>query len=81
MVTGAELDRVDDAALPELAQRASVFARTSPEHKLRVVRALQQRGAVVAMTGDGVNDAPSRRQGHVCPKAQQVVLHYDGNHP
>ncbi|MFT3780302.1 MAG: HAD-IC family P-type ATPase [Ottowia sp.] len=65
VVTGAELDQVDDAALPALAQRAQVFARTSPEHKLRVVRALQSQGAVVAMTGDGVNDAPSLKQADV----------------
>src|SRR5690606_4393833 len=57
VVTGAELDQVSDQDLPELMQRTHVFARTSPEHKLRVVRALQSRGQVVAMTGDGVNDA------------------------
>jgi calcium-translocating P-type ATPase len=65
VVTGAELDSVDDAQLPALAQRATVFARTSPEHKLRVVRALQSQGEVVAMTGDGVNDAPSLKQANV----------------
>jgi len=64
-VTGAQLDEVDDAALAQLAQRAQVFARTSPQHKLRVVRALQSQGAVVAMTGDGVNDAPSLKQADV----------------
>lgn len=85
VVTGAELDGVDDRALPALAQRASVFARTSPEHKLRVVRALQSTGAVVAMTGDGVNDAPSLKQADVgiamgrkgteaAKEASQVVL-------
>lgn len=65
VLTGAELDQVDDGALPALAQRAQVFARTSPGHKLRVVRALQSQGAVVAMTGDGVNDAPSLKQADV----------------
>jgi calcium-translocating P-type ATPase len=65
VLTGAELDRIDDAALPERVRATAVFARTSPEHKLRVVRALQARGAVVAMTGDGVNDAPALKQADV----------------
>ncbi|MEW9853590.1 cation-translocating P-type ATPase [Novosphingobium sp. M1R2S20] len=64
-VTGAELDGLSDGELAALAQRASVFARTSPEHKLRIVRALQSLGAIVAMTGDGVNDAPSLKQADV----------------
>ncbi|MCX5493850.1 cation-transporting P-type ATPase [Kaistia dalseonensis] len=65
VVTGAMLDTLSDADLIPLAERTSVFARTSPEHKLRIVRALQSSGAVVAMTGDGVNDAPSLRQADV----------------
>jgi magnesium-transporting ATPase (P-type) len=65
VVTGAEVDRTSDADLPALARRAEVFARTSPEHKLRIVRALQSTGAVVAMTGDGVNDAPALKQADV----------------
>ncbi len=65
VVTGTDLDRVSDDDLLEVAGRAQVFARTSPEHKLRVVRALQGTGAVVAMTGDGVNDAPSLKQADV----------------
>lgn len=64
-ITGGELDAVSEADLPTLVQRTTVFARTSPEHKLRIVRALQSTGAVVAMTGDGVNDAPSLKQADV----------------
>ena len=58
-VTGAELDRLDQAALIAAAATVAVYARVSAEHKLRVVEALEQAGAVVAMTGDGVNDAPA----------------------
>ncbi|MBM3984199.1 MAG: HAD-IC family P-type ATPase [Planctomycetes bacterium] len=65
VVTGAELDAMDGESFAESARRATVFARTSPEHKLRIVRALQAGGAVVAMTGDGVNDAPSLKQADV----------------
>lgn len=64
-MTGAELDQVPDAALGERVRGTHVFARTTPEHKLRIVRALQQQGEVVAMTGDGVNDAPSLKQADV----------------
>jgi magnesium-transporting ATPase (P-type) len=64
-VTGAELDGMDETEFAEAVRRAHVFARTSPEHKLRIVRALQAGGAVVAMTGDGVNDAPSLKQADV----------------
>jgi Ca2+-transporting ATPase len=58
-VTGAELDKTSDDELAELVGRASVYARVNPEHKLRIVKALQNDGAIVAMTGDGVNDAPA----------------------
>ncbi len=58
-VTGAELDFMPQALLDEEIERFSVFARVSPEHKMRIVKAWQKRGRVVAMTGDGVNDAPA----------------------
>ncbi|MCC5839640.1 MAG: cation-transporting P-type ATPase [Opitutales bacterium] len=64
-VTGDELEAADDARLEELAQANDIFARTSPEHKLRLVRALQARREVVAMTGDGVNDAPALKRADV----------------
>jgi Ca2+-transporting ATPase len=60
-VTGAELERLDDAALAALVPNVAVYARVSAEDKLRIVRAWQADGAVVAMTGDGVNDAPAVR--------------------
>jgi magnesium-transporting ATPase (P-type) len=64
-LTGAQLDEVPDDALPSLVEQTDVFARTSPQHKLRIVQALQSRARVVAMTGDGVNDAPSLKQADV----------------
>jgi len=64
-VTGAELDAMNEVEFAEAVRRSHVFARTSPEHKLRIVRALQADGEVVAMTGDGVNDAPSLKQADV----------------
>lgn len=57
VLTGAELDRLDDAQLAEQVEQVAVFARVAPEHKVRIVAALQARGHVAAMTGDGVNDA------------------------
>ncbi|MFN3991247.1 MAG: HAD-IC family P-type ATPase [Erythrobacter sp.] len=65
VMTGAQLDSVPEADLPRIARDVAVFARTSPEHKLRIVRALQSDGSIVAMTGDGVNDAPSLKQADV----------------
>jgi Ca2+-transporting ATPase len=59
LLTGRDLDRIDDADLADAVGRTSLFARVSPEHKLRLVGALQARGEVVAMTGDGINDAPA----------------------
>ncbi|WP_210257217.1 cation-transporting P-type ATPase [Chelativorans sp. ZYF759] len=65
VVTGVELEGISEPDLLELARRTTVFARTNPEHKLRIVRALQSDGAIVAMTGDGVNDAPALKQADV----------------
>jgi magnesium-transporting ATPase (P-type) len=62
VLTGADLDGMDDAALRAAVLDADVFARTSPEHKLRLVTALQAHGLTVAMTGDGVNDAPALKR-------------------
>jgi magnesium-transporting ATPase (P-type) len=62
VLTGAELEQMDDAALEAAVLDTDVFARTSPEHKLRLVMALQAHGMTVAMTGDGVNDAPALRR-------------------
>ena len=58
-LTGAELEAMSQEELAEVARDVDIYARTSPEHKLRIVQALQTHGEVVAMTGDGVNDAPS----------------------
>lgn len=59
VITGAQLDAMDDATFDERVGEFSVYARVSPEHKVRIVKAWQKRGKVVAMTGDGVNDAPA----------------------
>ena len=64
-LTGAEIELLDDAALREVVNDVDVFARASPEHKIRLVQALQARGEVVAMTGDGVNDAPALKRADV----------------
>ena len=65
VMTGQQLEELSDAELIEVAQRCHVFARVSPEHKLRLVQALQARGEIVAMTGDGVNDAPALRRADI----------------
>lgn len=65
VMAGAELDSLSDEGLREKAVATDVFARASPEHKLRLVQALQADGNVVAMTGDGVNDAPALRRADV----------------
>ena len=64
-LTGAEIALMDDAGLRRVAQDIDVFARASPEHKLRLVQALQESGQSVAMTGDGVNDAPALKRADV----------------
>jgi magnesium-transporting ATPase (P-type) len=58
-MTGVEIEKLDDKALVEAVRKTSVYARVNPQHKLRIVQALQTSGEVVAMTGDGVNDAPA----------------------
>ncbi len=65
VVTGQEMDEMDDAGLAEAAAQATVFARVSPCHKLRIVRALKSDGEMVAMTGDGVNDAPALKSADI----------------
>ena len=64
-VTGAEIEAMDTAALIERCRDVDVFARASPEHKLRLVKAMQAAGEVVAMTGDGVNDAPALKKADI----------------
>ena len=62
---GSELDALSDEELKDFVEKVSVYARVSPEHKIRIVRAWQEKGNIVAMTGDGVNDAPALKQADV----------------
>ena len=64
-VTGAEIEEMNEAALREAVGECDVFARASPEHKLRLVKAIQANGQICAMTGDGVNDAPSLKKADI----------------
>jgi len=65
VMTGPELDALDDAGLATAIDRVDLFARAVPDHKLRLVEALRARGEIVAMTGDGVNDAPALKAAHI----------------
>ncbi|MEM5798033.1 MAG: HAD-IC family P-type ATPase [Candidatus Aenigmatarchaeota archaeon] len=65
MITGYELDKMSDAELSARIKRTVIFARISPEHKLRIVRILREQGLVVAVTGDGINDAPALKSADI----------------
>ena len=65
LVTGAELRTMDDAQLDAIVEHVRVFARVDPDHKLRIVESLQRKGHIVAMTGDGINDAPALKTANI----------------
>ena len=65
VVIGSEMERADDAGVQSLVQRSNIFARIRPEQKLRIVQALKAQSEIVAMTGDGVNDAPALKAAHI----------------
>ena len=65
VLTGSEVEKMTDVDLARCVRTTTIFARTMPEHKLRIVQALKASGEIVAMTGDGVNDAPSLKAAHI----------------
>ncbi|MDZ4991828.1 calcium-translocating P-type ATPase, PMCA-type [Clostridium perfringens] len=65
VITGEELDKLDDNQLKKLVNKLRIFARVTPNHKLRIVKAFKQNGNIVAMTGDGVNDAPAIKEADI----------------
>ena len=65
MVTGQELDQLTDEELTSIIEDIAIFSRVTPEHKLRIVKGLQEKGHIVAMTGDGVNDSPAIKKADV----------------
>ncbi|KAI1407075.1 calcium-transporting ATPase type 2C member 1 [Hypoxylon sp. FL1857] len=65
VLTGEELDEMSDDDLASAIQNTTIFARTNPDHKMKIIRALQSRGDIVAMTGDGVNDAPALKRADI----------------
>lgn len=64
-LTGKELDELSDIELKEKLEHITVYARVSPENKIRIVKAWQEKGYITAMTGDGVNDAPALKQANI----------------
>jgi len=65
ILTGLDIDSLTDSELSDAISRVAIFARTTPRHKLKIIKVLQQRGDVVAMTGDGVNDAPALKMADI----------------